>query len=63
MLVFKYKIALMLYASGLIIWVLLSYLVGKFSVGKTIGFWGGFLISLIISLLIGFIVALISLHR
>lgn len=53
----------MTYAIGIIIWVLLCYLVGKLSANKAIGFWGGFLISLLVSPLIGLIVALVSPRR
>lgn len=47
------------YLLGLILWVVLSYFVGKFSSDKSIGFWGGFLISLLVSPLVGLIVALL----
>lgn len=50
----------MSYLLGAIIWVVLSYFVGKFSANKAIGFWGGFLISLLVSPLVGFIVALVA---
>lgn len=49
----------MSYILGVILWIALSYFVGKFSADKAIGFWGGFLISLLVSPLIGFIVALV----
>src|SRR5690606_22012552 len=41
-------------------WILLSFVGGMVGSGRKIGFWGGFLVSLLLSPLVGIIVALSS---
>jgi hypothetical protein len=43
-----------------VLWLVFSLLVGMIGSGKSIGFWGAFLISIFLSPLIGFIVAIAS---
>jgi len=43
-----------------IIWIIFCFVVGSIAKNKTLGFWGGFFLSLILSPLIGLIFALIS---
>lgn len=46
-----------------LVWGFFSLLVGFFSTDKSIGFWGGFLLSLFFSPLIGFIIAIFSSNK
>ncbi len=41
-------------------WIILSLIFGFLSIDKTIGFWGGFFISLLFSPIVGFIAFLVS---
>ncbi|BDC98876.1 hypothetical protein [Persicobacter psychrovividus] len=41
-------------------WIVLSIIVGMLATDRTVGFWGGFLLSLILSPLIGFIITILS---
>ena len=43
----------------IVLWILLSSLVGWFAYNKGLGFWAGFLTSLILSPLIGFFIVLL----
>jgi hypothetical protein len=43
-----------------LIWIGLSFLVGKIGENKNIGFWGSFFVAILLSPLIGLIVALVS---
>ncbi len=47
----------------LIAWLVLSFVVGILSMEKVLGFWGGFLISIILSPLIGFIIFMVSVKK
>jgi hypothetical protein len=41
-------------------WIVLSFAIGILSMEKDLGFWGGFLISIVLSPLIGLIIYLVS---
>lgn len=44
----------------ILLWVILSFIVGMFGSNKKIGYWGTFFVSLLLSPLIGLIIALVS---
>lgn len=44
----------------ILVWLLFCFLVASYSKSKSLGYWGGFFLSLILSPLIGFIIAVIS---
>ena len=41
-------------------WIILSFIVGSMATDKSIGFWGGFFLSLLLSPLIGLIIVIIA---
>lgn len=44
----------------LMIWIVLSVIVGTIGADRKIGFWGGFFLSILLSPLIGFIITILS---
>jgi uncharacterized membrane protein len=43
-----------------ITWILFAFIVGLIASAKTIGFWGGFLLSLLLSPVLGIIIVILS---